>query len=58
MTELEQLLSEALASQSEHVASLAERLTDLTAHLEAIHKQQLDLGRKVHWLMSLVVDSD
>lgn len=58
MTELEQLLSEALASQSEHVASLAERLTDLTAHLEAIQEQHLDLGTKVHWLMSLVVDSD
>jgi len=40
MTELEHLLTEALASQSEHVASLAERLNDLTELLLATRAQQ------------------
>ena len=53
MTELEQLLSEALASQSEHVISLAERLDDLTALLQATRAQQERLARQLDYLMAL-----
>ena len=53
MTELEQLLTEALASQSEHVASLAERLNDLTELLLATREQQERLASQLDYLMAL-----
>ena len=56
MTELELLLTEALASQSEHVASLAERLNDLTELLVATRTQQEALARELDFLMSLAMD--
>ena len=56
MTELEQLLTEALAWQSEQVASLAERLNDLTELLVATRTQQEALARELDFLMSLAMD--
>ena len=53
MTELEQLLTEALASQSGHVASLAERLNDLTELLLATRAQQERLASQLDYLMAL-----
>ena len=58
MTELEKLLSEALASQSEHVNSLAGRLNDLTEHLLATRAQQEHLARQLDYLMTLAMAGD
>lgn len=58
MTELEQLLSEALASQSEHVISLAERLDDLTALLQATRARQDHLARQLAYLLELATAVD
>lgn len=57
MTELEQLLTEALASQSEQVASLAERLNDLTELLLATRAQQDRLASQLDYLMALAAAS-
>ena len=57
MTELEQLLTEALASQSEHVASLAVRLNDLTELLLATQAKQEHLARQLDYLMALATAS-
>ncbi len=57
MTELEQLLTEALASQSGQVASLAERLDDLTELLLATRAQQDRLASQLDYLMALAAAS-
>lgn len=58
MTELEQLLSQALASQSEHVISLAERLDALTAILKATRARQDHLARQLEYLLELATAVD
>ena len=58
MTELEQLLTEALASQSEHVISLAERLDALTELLQATRAHQDQLARRLDYLMGLAAARD